>query len=167
MKIIIGLFAATFFFWGAGDIYAQCTCAYGPESAYDEFKRAEAVFVGETIKVKQVGSVKNTDYVKFDVTFKVEAAWKADLPEFLTIRNIEEKDKADFSEKESYLVFVHIYEKVPFAHRGCCTRTGRFSDAADDLKEFEERGEKPKRVIKASTYKFPAKPDNSFNRTRR
>jgi hypothetical protein len=165
-SIILAIFVAIALFGEASGIYAQCSCANAGESAYDELRRSEAVFEGEVIGVKKVESVTNTDYVEFGVTFKIRTVWKTDLPEIVTVRNTSErKDGSDFREKESYLVYAFIYEKVLSAYIGCCTRTKRLPHAAKDLEEFKGKGEKPTRVIKASTFNLRAKPNNSFNRS--
>ncbi len=163
-SIVLGFFVIAGFFYGEGEFYAQCACANPGESAYGELKRSEAVFVGEVTEVKRIGPVEKADNTEFDVTFKIKTVWKTDLPEFFTLKNIGDK-VSDFREKENYLVYAHIHEKVLFAYLGCCTRTRPLLSAGEDLKEFEERGEKPTRVIKASTFKFTAQPNNSFNRS--
>ena len=85
-KIILGIFAITILFFGAGEIYAQCACIKNYASAYDEFKGSDAVFVGEAIEIRKIRDF-NTKYSEFEVKFKVEIAWKADLTETMTLRN--------------------------------------------------------------------------------
>lgn len=153
-KIIRVILVAAFLSCGASELHAQCTCSNGYESAHDELKRAQAVFVGEVVEVKKVGFFEDTEYVEFDVTFRVMAAWKNDLPETLTVRNTSEKKiSSDFKEKERYLIYAYLYHDTLSTGTGCCTRTSLLSSATEDIKEFRLKGEKPTRIIKAPASK--------------
>ena len=139
---------------GANDIYAQCACgSLAGRTAFEQLKRADAVFVGEVIRVERVRINRKVDYEEFDVTFKIKTAWKTDLPETVTIKNTTSPrlTDSDFKEKEIYLVYAR-YSKTHrnklSAYIGCCTMTGLLTRVTEHLKEFEKNGEKPRNIIK-------------------
>jgi hypothetical protein len=150
-NIILRVIITVILFCGGSYIYGQCNCANAGSTVYGEFKHSAAVFVGEVLEIKKLESVKDANYSEFDVTFKVKTAWKTDLSEILTIRNISENnDPSDFKEKESYLIYAWIYKNVLSSGIYCCSRTKLLNYAAKELEEFKERGEKPKNIIKIS-----------------
>ena len=158
-KIILGIFAITILFFGAGEIYAQCDCINNYASAYDEFKGSDAVFVGEVIETKKIRDF-NTEASEFEVKFKVEAAWKTDSTETVTLKNTARGDSEEFKKGESYLVYVRIRNNELRANYGCCTKTKLLSDAAKDVQEFKDNCEKQRNIIKESP-KDNGKPNNS------
>ena len=148
-RIILGVVAITTCFLGAGEIYAQCSCIKHYASAYEEFKDSDAVFVGEVIGIRKANAVKDTESYEFNVKFKVRTAWKTDSTETVTLRNTA-SHRSEFKEGESYLVYARVRNNKLSAFVGCCSRTRLLSKAADDLEEFENKGEKQKNIIKAS-----------------
>jgi hypothetical protein len=170
-SIIIGILLVSTIIFGNSTAYSQCgSCIYDYFSVYDEFKGSNAVFSGKVVEIKKVEESKNTDtttntdYYEFKVKFKVETAWKTDLPETITIINTDSKN-SHFKLGESYLVYayvLHYDNKNLRAHIGCCTRTKLLSEAEEDLREFKNKGEKPTNIIKASP-KDNDKPNKSMD----
>ncbi|MCU1287974.1 MAG: hypothetical protein JWN60_203 [Acidobacteria bacterium] len=176
MRITIaGILFVSAFIFGNITAFSQCgSCIDNYFSIYDEFKGAKAVFVGKVIEVTKIEESKNTDvaakidYYDFRVKFEVETAWKTDLPEIITVTNIESK-KSAFKLGESYLVYAYVrhYDKENLrAHTGCCTRTKLLSKAEEDLQEFKSKGEKPTNVIKTLS-KDTDKPNKSMDLRRK
>ena len=162
---ISGIVIAGSFILGAGAIHAQCTCAHAEESPYGELKRSAAVFVGKAVNVKR-SYLQNSKRVQFDVTFKLQTAWKGDFPETLTVRNVSERpDGSDFEKEESYLVYAFVYEHVLSAYIGCCTRTKQLSHSSEDLEDFKRNGEKPK-TIKRQPLTSKTKPNKTLDASR-
>ena len=161
-NIFIGILLALIFVLGTGTVYSQCgSCIDDYFSIYDDFKGSNTVFAGKVIEIRKIEESKNmdtttnTDYYEFKVKFKVETAWKKNLPETITITNIGSKS-SDFKLGESYLVYAYFrhYDKKNLrAHTGCCSRTKLLFEAKEDLQEFKDKGESPKNIIKASAEK--------------
>lgn len=173
-NLIIGILLVSTICFGNSTAYSQCgSCIYNYFSVYDEFKGANAVFIGKVVEIKKVEESKktdtttNTDYYEFKVKFKVETAWKNDLPETITITNTDSRNSG-FKLGESYLVYAHVLHpdnKNLGAYTGCCTRTRLLSEAEKDLQEFKDKDEKPTNIIKASP-KEKDKPNKSLHRSR-
>ena len=157
-RMILGIFAITTLFLGAGDIYAQCKCIKNYASAYEEFEDSDSVFVGKVIEIRKAKAVKGTEYYEFNVKFKIETAWKTDTTETKTLRNTA-SGSSEFKEGETYLVYARVRDNKLSTIVGCCNRTRQLSEAARDLEEFEDKGEKQKNIIKASP-KDNGKPNN-------
>jgi hypothetical protein len=173
-KIILVGFITAVCLFGASNIHAQCSCLERDVyfSAYDELKGSDVVFVGKVTEVKKVGvsgydAPSNTMYYEFDVKFKIKMAWKNDLPRTITIRNVGSKS-AEFVQGESYLIYgrVRYDDNILRANLGCCNRSKRLSEAAEDLKEFTAKGEKLMKISKTSTSNVGAKPNKSLQPTR-
>lgn len=168
-NLFIGILLVGIIFFGNTNAYSQCgSCIYDYFSVYEEFQGSSAVFVGKVIDIRKVEKSKNTDtttntdYYEFKVEFEVETAWKKDLPETITVTNIDSKN-SHFKLGESYLVYAYFLfrdDKTLRAHRGCCTETKLLSEAEKDLQEFKDNGEKPTNIIKASS-KDSNEPNNS------
>jgi hypothetical protein len=154
-NLILVFFIVTAIF-GASKTYAQCSCANAGESAFDELKSSDVVFVGKVIKVKKVEEIETVEYKNydstFDITIEVQTTWKTDLTQTITIRNIGSGD-SDFKENETYLVYAKTYGNNLSAYIGCCTRTRLFTKASKDIEEFKVKGEKPLRILEKTSSK--------------
>jgi hypothetical protein len=53
-----------------------------------------------------------------------------------------------FKEGEEYLVYAFLNKDVLW--EGYCSRTRKLANATEDLKEFEEKGEKPQEIVEES-----------------
>jgi hypothetical protein len=146
-KIVFGFLLIAFFCFAADEILAQCACSatYRDITAHNEFKLADAVFVGKVIEIKKTPRDKDSyiEVVKFEVT----RAWKHDLETNLTITNTVQGCLNGFEEKEEWLVYAYRHLDGTLGTYCCCTRTKPLSRALGDLKEFEDKGEKPMRIL--------------------
>ena len=158
-NIFLGFFIIIASFFGMSETFAQCSCTIPTDSAYEHLKYSDSVCVGKVVEIKN--SKANSEYSEFDVTFKVEATWKTDLAETITVKNIN-SGESDFKENESYLVFAKVRDNTLTAYIGCCTETKLLSSAAEDLKEFKDKGVMQTNIIKASP-KDNGKPNNSMD----
>jgi hypothetical protein len=152
--ILLTLFLGLFYF-GADETYAQCTCIpeYVDITAHNKFKFAHVVFIGKVIEMKKSARDKDGDYTEI-VTFRVSKAWKRDLEPAVVITNRIDGCLNGFEEKEDWLVYAYKDRDGALGTYCCCSRTKPLSKAGEDLKEFEERGEKPKK-IRATQSSFP------------
>jgi hypothetical protein len=160
-NIISGIFTIVTLLFGMNETFAQCSCAIPSDSAYEHLEYSDSVFVGKVVEIKKIRVNADSEYKEFDVIFKVETAWKTDLAETVTVRNINSGD-SDFKENESYLVFAKVRDNTLSAYIGCCTETKLLSNAAKDLKEFRDKGLKKANIIKAVP-KDNGKPNNSMD----
>jgi hypothetical protein len=151
-KTILSILLLGLFHFGAGHTLAQCTCApeYRDITPHNEFKLAHAVFIGEVIEIKKTAHNAKTDSYVETVKFKVKKAWKLDLEPIVTITNTINGCANGFSEKADWLVYGYKNPDGSFGTYCCCSRTTLLSKAAEDLKEFEEKGEKAAKIIEAS-----------------
>jgi hypothetical protein len=139
-KIILVIGFISVFILGAQEALCQCECAFIPGSvrlsAHEAFKTAEVVFTGEIVEVNKVASSN-----EYDVKFKVKSVWKKDVGEVVVLRTSRESC-GFFGEKgDKYLVYA--YTRKDMLTTNGCTRTTKLAEASEDLKEFEEKGEKP------------------------
>lgn len=106
------------------------------------------MFVGRIIQIEKTARDKKTDSYFEIVKFEVKQAWKRDLETFVTITNRIQGCLNGFEEREEWLVYA--YEKRDGTLGTCCrcSRTRLLSKAAEDLKEFDEKGEKPTKISK-------------------
>ena len=140
--LLLGLLCA-----GAGDSFAQCTCAaeYRDITPLKEFKLADVVFVGKVIEIKESPRDKDNRYVE-TVKFEVGKAWKQDLERIVTITNTIRGCVKGFEEGEEWLVYAHQRRDGTLGTGCCCSRTGRLAKAAEDLREFEAEGLQPTKI---------------------
>ena len=141
----------------ASDIVnAQCKCGgYTYEkdnsrksrykTAYEEFQDSTSVFVGKVIEVKKVKtkSAYKDDY-NYKVKFKVEKSWKKNTPNEIVITQ-GGGCILSFKEGEEHLVYASLSKKDLWV--AFCSRTRELIYAEEDLKEFEEKGEKPQDIV--------------------
>jgi hypothetical protein len=139
-RMILAVGFISVFLLGAHEAVSQCTCAMGPGSvrlsAHEAFKTSEVVFTGEVIEVKEGASVN-----EYEVTFKVQTVWKKDVGEAVVLRTYR-GSCGFFGEKgDEYLIYAYTSDGMLTTDG--CTRTKGLARASADLKEFEEKGEKP------------------------
>lgn len=135
--------------FGVGEVFAQCACLQSRKdiTASKELKLADVVFVGEVIEIRQTIPDKQNRYTE-TVTFKVKTAWKQEVEEFITITNEIYGCINGFDEKEEWLVYAYKSQNNKFRTACCCSRTKPLSKATEDLKEFEQNGDKATHVTK-------------------
>ena len=125
------------------EINAQCSCKILPGSRkyepYEALKTSDVVFTGEIIEI-QKGSVLNEEKIKF----KIESVWKIDVGETFILRTY--KRSCGFSGKVGDKYLIYAYKDKKTFTTNFCTRTKSLGNAAKDLKEFEEKGEKPIKI---------------------
>ena len=61
---------------------------------------------------------------------------------FITVRNTIQGCLNGFEAKEEWLIYAYDNGNGTFRTHCCCSGTKLFSKAAEDLKEFDEKGEK-------------------------
>lgn len=149
-RIIIGLFLVSVSVVGVGEASAQCKCARTYPTAFDELKDVEAVFIGEVISKhiveKPVVRADRQNVYEMEIKFRVKKVWRKNLKELVTVRFLVYGCNIAFDNGTEYLVYA-INDKGRLRTYCCCSRTKPLSKAAEDLKEFEKRGEEPKQVI--------------------
>ena len=121
----------------ANESYAQCSCGveYLNMTARDEFNRADAVFVGKIVTIKNTPPDKNNRYVQ-TINFQVTRAWKQDVNFNLTLTNKIDGCKNGFEENEEWLVYAYKNQDGTLGAYCCCTRTKPLANADDDVKTF-------------------------------
>jgi hypothetical protein len=134
-------------------VEAQCRCAglrYEEgnsrrsryETAYQEFQNSSSVFVGKVIDVKKVkiksASKSETDHI-YKVKFEVEKSWKTNTPKEIVVTE-GSGCILGFKEGEQYLVYASFSKGILWT--SFCSRTRKLVYADEDLREFEEKGEK-------------------------
>lgn len=160
-QIFFGILLIFALGFGASDTFAQCCCFENVSedfpgsryaTAYEELKNSDAVFYGQVVEIKLIGSKPardGTSNYEIEIKFRVEKAWRKDLSEFVTLRELYDGCIMGFSITARWLVYADLDENKHF-RTGFCTRTRSVLKNVDkDLKEFEERGEKQTKVIKA------------------
>jgi hypothetical protein len=108
-----------------------CSCV--PEKPIKEdVDSALMVFAGTVIDAR-------SDSGDRTVRFKVTTAYKGEMPNKLSVHTSEYGAMCGypFRKKESYLVFVHLYEKKLYT--SICTRTKKLSDAKEELAYLKQR----------------------------
>ncbi len=106
------------------------------------------MFIGKVIEITKTARDKNDgSYVEI-VKFEVKKAWKRDLETFVIIRNKIQGCINGFDENEEWLVYAYNKQDGMLVTYCCCSRTRLLSKAAEDLKEFEAKGEQPAKIRK-------------------
>ncbi|HEV8593635.1 MAG TPA: hypothetical protein VGQ55_16130 [Pyrinomonadaceae bacterium] len=145
-RIILGIFLACGFCFGADQIVGQCSCI--PKLTLQEhFQRSDVVFVGKVIEAKK-SSQGNTDGQYVAVKFEVKEVWKKDSEKFVTVKEL--WGSADgFEQNAEWLLYAFKAKDGTLQIvRGCCSRTKLLSVAIKqgDLRGFKKMGERPKRI---------------------
>lgn len=138
--------------FGTNAALAQCACSRPNITASEEFKAADIVFVGEVVEIKRTAPDKQNRYTE-TVIFKVKNAWKQDSEEFVTITNEIYGCINGFVEKKDWLVYAYKRKNGTLGTGCCCSRTKSLLKATEDLKEFEQNGEKPTNIVKKQNQK--------------
>ena len=146
-NLILGFFVVIGFLTFTVESYAQCSCSPNFYTAYDEFEGSKAVFIGEVVESQKGKAIEDSEYFEFDVKFKITTAWKTEMPESVTVKNIS-SDSSEFENGKTYLVYARFRNNSLVANIGCCNRTRLLSKAAGDLKMFKRKGEKKKSIIR-------------------
>ena len=152
---------------GRGETFAQCDCGYGnPDlAAYladRDYKLADVVFIGKVAGIERVtGEDNDHDLV---VTFAVSRAWKRDVNEAVALRNFEGCDRG-YKLGGEWLIYAYDRGDGAFRIDCCCSGTKLLTRANVDLKTFEDKGEKPAKILKARP-KANAQPNIGMQRTR-
>ena len=164
-KLILPICFISAFIFGAPEANAQCDCigSNGKNlggnrendyrgsryaTAYEEFENSEAIFTGEFVemtKIERPPAFKSDSPYEYEIKFKVKNAWKKNLEEIVSLR-FWAGCLIGFQKGEEYLVYAFVHEGI--LRTNYCSRTRLLSKAADDLKEFGEKGEKPRDIIK-------------------
>jgi hypothetical protein len=157
-KIIICTLLIGSFIIGTVDASVQCDCIGGKiendyrgshyRTAYEEFQHSDIVFVGEYIEMKKMEipppyKAYNFSY-EYEIKFRVKSAWKKRSEELITVR-IEAGCLIGFTTGSEYLVYAFTDKKK--LRINYCSRTKLLAKSSADLKEFEEKGEKPLTII--------------------
>jgi hypothetical protein len=148
--------------YGGRDTFAQCCCFANVSgdirgsryaTAYEELNNSAAVFLGQVVEMKLIDrkpAREGASNYEVEIKFRVEKAWRRDLNEFVTLREYSDGCGIGFNIAGRWLVYAHLDESNNF-RTGYCTRTRViYKNIEKDLKEFETRGEKQTRIIKAS-----------------
>ena len=162
-QLIFGIFFIFTFAFGVQDTFAQCCCFENVSedfpgsrysTAYEELKNSDAVFYGQVVEIKMIAPkpvLKGESNYEIEIKFRVEKAWRRDLNEFVTLRETYDGCIMGFSITARWLVYANLDEDKNF-RTGFCTRTRSVLKNVDkDFKEFEEKGEKQTKIIKASS----------------
>ena len=162
-KIIFGILLIFTFAFGAQDTLAQCCCFANVSedirgsryaTAYEELKNSDAVFYGQVVEMKMIDRKPDREGAsnyEVEIKFKVEKAWRRDLNEFITLREYSDGCGIGFDIAARWLVYAYLDASKNF-RTGYCTRTRvAYKNLDKDFKEFEERGEKQTKIIKASS----------------
>jgi hypothetical protein len=141
--LLLGLF-----YFGASETLAQCSCVAERRdiTPHEEFKLADAVFIGKVIEIKKTARDKDTGSYVETVKFEVRKAWRQDLDSLVIIRNKIQGCINGFDENEEWLVYAYKKQDGTLGTYCCCSRTRLLSKAANDLKEFEAEGEQPAKI---------------------
>ena len=126
-----------------------CSCANNPDPK-TALEKAEAVFVGKVIKVKQErkqqGVVGAIEYKDANL-FEVDRAWKGVKQSQIIVYDFGHDMSCGFvfEEGKSYLVYVYKTDNGEL-FTSYCSRTAELSNAGEDLKLIGEGQEVDKQV---------------------
>jgi hypothetical protein len=162
-KLFLAICVWSAFISGAHAVHAQCDCSGGNReddyrgsrysTAYEEFENSEAVFIGEFVEMKKIErppAFKSDSPYEYEIEFKVNKAWRKNLEDVVSLR-FWAGCLIGFEKGKEYLVYAFVHEGV--LRTNYCSRTRLLTKAAGDLKEFEEKGEKPREIIEAASPK--------------
>lgn len=159
---IVGALLIFIFAFGTQNADAQCCCMMNMSddirgsryaTAYEELKNSEAVFYGQVVEMRMIDKKpvrKGADNYEVEIKFKIEKAWRRDLDEYITIREYSNGCLIGFSIASRWLVYAYLDNDKNF-RTGLCTRTRvAYRNVENDFREFEEKGEKQTKIIKAT-----------------
>ena len=110
-------------------------CLTKPESVERDFKGSAAVFLGEVVRVRMTGGLR-------EARLKVSRAWKGVETEEVTVfEPANSAESPHYQEGVSYLVFAGTRDGRLFT--GACSRTKPERSAQRDLRQLGE-GREPK-----------------------
>jgi hypothetical protein len=161
-KILFGTLLILACAYAGRDASAQCCCITNHSkdirgsrysTAYEELKNSDAVFLGQIVEMRMVDRKplrEGANNYEVEIKFRVEKAWRRDLDEFVVLREYSEGCAVGFGIADRWLVYADLDEGKNF-RTGYCTRTREvYKNVEDDLREFEEKGEKQTTIIKAT-----------------
>ena len=136
---------------GVDAAFAQCSCADPKMTAYEEFKKAEVVFIGEVLGseiIENPAHKTRRDVYDMEIKFRVKNVWRKSVKEEVSVRFLVYGCIGKFDRGSEQLVYAFKDDKGRLRMYCCCTRSRPLVDAAEDIREFKERGEEPKAIIK-------------------
>lgn len=148
-KIILVFGFIGVFILGTQEALCQCDCAFIPGSVrfsvQKAFETSDIIFTGKIIEIEKGASPD-----EYRVKFKVKSMWKKDVGESVILRTYRVSCGFFGKKGEEYLVYAYTQDGMLTTNG--CTRTTRLAEAAAELRELEEKGEKPIKIyeIKAS-----------------
>src|SRR6267154_1617047 len=119
-RIIPSILFLCMFSVGASVTFGQCSCAHKNISAHDEYKLADAVFVGKVSEIKK--TLGDKDSRTEAVTFEVTKAWKLDLQANLTIYNTITFCVNGFEKNQEWIVYAYKNQDGTLHSFCCCPR---------------------------------------------
>lgn len=153
------IFACTY---SGDEAFAQCCCFANVSedfngsrysTAYEELKNSDAVFLGQVVEMKMIDvkpAREGAREYEVEIKFRVEKAWRRELSEYITLREYSDGCGIGFSIAGRWLVYATLDEDKHL-RTGYCTRTRLiYKNIEKDFREFEEKGEKQTKIIKAS-----------------
>ena len=154
-KIILGIGFICVFALGAREATCQCKCPSAVPgskhlSAYEALKTSDAVFVGEVGEIVTVATFRgdgNDVPYEYEVKFKVKRAWKKSLTEIIAVRTYAGGCRLIFDKGKEYIVYAYTVGNM--LRTAPCSRTRPSASAAEDLREFQNKGERPVEFVVA------------------
>src|SRR5262245_58855721 len=112
---------------------AQCDCMGASEeirgtrysTAYQELKHSDAVFYGQVVEMKMIDrkpSRDGADNYDREIKFRVERAWRKNLPQYVTIRDYSDGCIIGFHIADRWLVYAN-FDADKNLRTHYCTRT--------------------------------------------
>ena len=146
--IILAAGFISVFIFGSREAVSQCLCAHVPGDArlpaHEALRTSDIVLTGKIVEVKE-----GTSSDEYEVTFKVQMAWKKDAGESVVLRTYRVSCGFFGKKGEEYLIYAYVRDGMLTTNG--CTRTRSLGNASADLKEFEEKGEKPVKIYETKT----------------
>jgi hypothetical protein len=134
-RIKLGLGVILFLLLNCAVSFA-CTCA-GPKPVAQSLEEANAVFSGKVLKIRRVKPGEQAELGDVEVVFAVNRSWKGANQRTISVYTSSQSAACGygFQKGRTYLVYAHGNSQQRLA-TSICTRTKRFKDAREDLKEL-------------------------------
>lgn len=114
---------------------AQCSCAKPGITALEEYAAATVVFTGEIIDIQKSEPDKNNRYYE-TIKIAVDRAWKKNVDSTITVTGTD-----GWKVGARYLIYGYLNDdKLTYATRGCCSRTGPLEQTGKDIDAFFNAG---------------------------
>jgi hypothetical protein len=113
-----------------------CTCA-PPKPVAQALEDASAVFSGKVLKIKRVKRGEQAELADVEVVFAINRSWKGAKQRTLSVFTSSQSAACGYGFKKgrTYLVYAHGNSEQKLS-TSICSRTKRFSEAGEDLKEL-------------------------------